>query len=369
MNWLRLLICIPVLFFFSHCEKKKYPETTRENNPEFYARLALPSGEIKLEAGIEDYWMFSGFSQDSSGLYHYQSEFRPKSCTGACPNSLYIEISDTHTMMPSAPADINSALHTGFYTFSSPSWKVSFQSQYNKTATAYRWSFGDGIESTLPNPVHTYAVGGRYNVCLSVLSGEGCESTICSPLDIGYPDDHCTVFVDALQGAGNSILFSAQVKGVPTYTFDWDFGDGQRSSVAQPNHSYAVPGAYPVSLRVSDSKGNTSQAWYNAVTSGDNSSCAANLKVPLIQSEATLLPYARVRISYRSASGILYSSDAFTQDPANKFEVLSVSDFDQNEKGEPTKKLNVKFSGYLYNGQNSIYISESEAVICVSYKN
>lgn len=44
-------------------------------------------------------------------------------------------------------------------------------------ATSYRWDFGDGGTSTLPNPTHIYAVDSLYNVCLKTFtaSGDSCE--------------------------------------------------------------------------------------------------------------------------------------------------------------------------------------------------
>ena len=39
--------------------------------------------------------------------------------------------------------------------------------------TAYNWNFGDGTIGTGPNPTHTYATAGTYNITLMVMDGDG----------------------------------------------------------------------------------------------------------------------------------------------------------------------------------------------------
>lgn len=46
------------------------------------------------------------------------------------------------------------------------------------TALKYKWTFGDGMTSTDPSPMHTYAMAGTYSVTLEVLDpGSGTSST------------------------------------------------------------------------------------------------------------------------------------------------------------------------------------------------
>lgn len=51
-------------------------------------------------------------------------------------------------------------------------------------ANSYLWDFGDGSTSVLENPTHTYAVDGTYTICLTAISGSGCEDSTCMTLDI-----------------------------------------------------------------------------------------------------------------------------------------------------------------------------------------
>ena len=52
--------------------------------------------------------------------------------------------------------------------------------------------------------------------------------------------------------------FTSRVEGgQPPYAYDWSFGDGSTSSVANPSHAYGRPGNYTVRLLVGDLAGNS----------------------------------------------------------------------------------------------------------------
>jgi PKD repeat protein len=51
----------------------------------------------------------------------------------------------------------------------------------------YLWNFGDGNRSTAVNPTHTYARPGRYEVCLTITTPEGCTDTKCQWVSTATP--------------------------------------------------------------------------------------------------------------------------------------------------------------------------------------
>ena len=57
---------------------------------------------------------------------------------------------------------------------------------------------------------------------------------------------------------GESIRFTAEISGgFSPYTYEWDFGDGNTSTEANPRHSYKSDGDYTVTLKVTDDRGGT----------------------------------------------------------------------------------------------------------------
>lgn len=57
---------------------------------------------------------------------------------------------------------------------------------------------------------------------------------------------------------GNEIQFYPDVAGGFTpYSYVWDFGDGKTSTDTSPTHTYAKPGEYTISLKVTDDRANT----------------------------------------------------------------------------------------------------------------
>ena len=58
----------------------------------------------------------------------------------------------------------------------------------SELADTYFWTFGDGANSNLENPIHEFSDTGSYSVCLKVSTNHGCEDSYCKNLDIDpYP--------------------------------------------------------------------------------------------------------------------------------------------------------------------------------------
>lgn len=57
---------------------------------------------------------------------------------------------------------------------------VKFTDQSDGNPTMYNYDFGDGVNMTGPNPVHTYRFPGVYNVTLTVLKNDAANGSIVS---------------------------------------------------------------------------------------------------------------------------------------------------------------------------------------------
>jgi len=120
---------------------------------------------------------------------------------------------------------------------------------------SWLWDFGDGNTSTDQNPCNLYLSPGNHSVSLSVINTNGCTDTIIKNIvvdSLPIPDfsyeytclGDITYFTDMSYGAGALVVL-----------WDWNFGDGNTSTVWNPSHLYLTEGDYNVSLVVVNSNG------------------------------------------------------------------------------------------------------------------
>ena len=140
-----------------------------------------------------------------------------------CPNPLYVQFTDTSSDDP---------VHA---------------------PSSWFWSFGDGTYSTLQDPVHTYPAYGGYNITLTVSNEGGSDSYTqivclnpCPPVaDFTYLSE-CPNPRD--------VQFTDTSSGNPTSWF-WNFGDGETSSLQNPQHTYSSVSSYDVTLTATSEGG------------------------------------------------------------------------------------------------------------------
>ncbi len=121
-------------------------------------------------------------------------------------------------------------------------------------ANAWYWNFGDAVTSTSQNPTHTYSQAGKYIISLTTQNSEtGCADFISSEIMVGEVE--CIAgFTYGIDISRRKVSFAEQTAGSSDIYY-WDFGDGSTSTSLNPEHTYAEPGIYTVSLTVSDNAG------------------------------------------------------------------------------------------------------------------
>lgn len=131
-------------------------------------------------------------------------------------------------------------------------------------ALKYSWAFGDGINSSDINATHTYSSEGEYKVLLTVTTGNNCIDTVSKYVNIfALPkvsftsQDIC--FTDTSRFVNNSVISSGMLN------YEWDFGNGVKSTEENPLYKYPVPGIYTVSLKAT-SNGNCTGTAYRNIT-------------------------------------------------------------------------------------------------------
>ncbi|MCB9232468.1 MAG: PKD domain-containing protein [Bacteroidia bacterium] len=147
------------------------------------------------------------------------------------------QVSSCHTVSIVCPPPV-----AGF-TSSVNQMSASFTDQ-STGATTWSWNFGDGGTSNVQNPVHTYSGPGTYNVCLTVNSACGTQTT-CQTVTITCPSP---VAAFTFNANGLTVSFTDQSTGGTTWS--WNFGDGIQSTQQNPNHTYLTSGTFQVCLTV-----------------------------------------------------------------------------------------------------------------------
>lgn len=372
MKLLRLLFLLVTILFSESCKKKKYPENIVEGQPEFYMKATVGNTEHYFQAGINNYAMFSSYTQDSLGLYTFVGELKPTNCNSNCPKSMKIHITDFKLSEINQPGDMTIALQPKNYPFLMLPRTVAFTPVYNKQAASYSWDFGDGQTSSAPNPEHTYKQRGTYLVKLTITSVNNCVSSITSLLKIGNTSGAEAAEISVTSATGNNVSFKSKaLGGKAPLSYYWSFGDGFHSVLSDPTHAYKVGGSYPVSLRIIDANNDTTYSNYNCVTQNDFSSCAANFSktISVINPQTSVPSFSQIYINWTDESGNIYRSSTTPQSPESFFNIASVENFDDNENNQATKKIKLRFGCNLQDNNNkAITIKNAEAVICVAYK-
>lgn len=117
----------------------------------------------------------------------------------------------------------------------------------------WEWDFGDGNKSTKQNAKHVWTTPGTYKVSLRVYSDFGCSDTLQKPINF-FPLPLPDFITESPYCIYDTIRFTdkSDGRGVSLKSWEWDFGDGNNSSLKNPKHKFSLPGKYPVRLIVTN---------------------------------------------------------------------------------------------------------------------
>jgi gliding motility-associated-like protein len=149
---------------------------------------------------------------------------------------------------------------TANFGINSPNCSLSaaFTDSSLNTPATWAWDFGDGNNSNVQNPSHTYNSGGLYYVQLIVGTAAGCYDTLVQPLSPGGVP--VAGFLDSLICLSGVFTDTTVITQGTLTGWQWDFGDpssgANNTSVFQnPSHNFTVPGLYNITLIATSSQG------------------------------------------------------------------------------------------------------------------
>jgi len=122
---------------------------------------------------------------------------------------------------------------------------------------SHYWTFGDGANSTLQNPTHTYANAGIYNVTLLVTTNQGCTKDTTMQVEVyGKP---LPSFTYSSPTCSTDSVHFTDLSTTPhgsIHKWVWDFGDGSalvtKIFPESPNviHKFPSGGVFNVKLTI-----------------------------------------------------------------------------------------------------------------------
>lgn len=109
------------------------------------------------------------------------------------------------------------------------------------------WEFGDGGYSSLASPVWVFDEKGEYQVTLVTFGANG-QNAVSRQVITVYPAPEARFEIngdDTRIPEEEVLFFNYSINAV---SWEWDFGDGTKSSSFEPRHLYPKSGSYTVSL-------------------------------------------------------------------------------------------------------------------------
>lgn len=124
------------------------------------------------------------------------------------------------------------------------------------SGSTYSWNFGDGTYSNQVNPIHNYTATGVYTVALTITSPFGCVNSGNTTASVTVHAGSVADFVaEGRDGTTMSPSYKFHNNSINSVSYFWTLGDGNTSTLADPEHDYQVKGQYLVSLYTVSSNG------------------------------------------------------------------------------------------------------------------
>ena len=362
------------------CKKNPLPSEKESEETVFYVSCKVNGSPIRIDAGLNSYYMHSGHHQEQNGVYVYSGQMSQDNCNNACGYSLTFAFNDVKSSPLNAAMHPDSALYIGEHPFNDGSlpplgYNGYFKASFPLSVYSYTWSRG-GVNlhpGALADgdTIHTeYFKPGTHNLCMQMYSTAQPSAAplltnsykVESPLQVNIKGER-------VGGIGDlHFQFTPFTTYLPNKTYNWDFGDGSPSVISGlAEHTYTAQGYYVVTLTtVAGTESCVTR--YQVAAFPNPYSAYSSFTASFIPVPNTLALGAVNVILTDPANGTTLSTSAIEQPTGTKFEVVSVEEYKSNSAGDPTQKVKLRFSCKVKSNGTVIDITDGEAVIAVSYE-
>lgn len=123
-----------------------------------------------------------------------------------------------------------------------------FTSAGSSFATGFRWDFGDGTGSTLPDPAQVFNLPGDYRIRLLATNSNGCPADTAF-VDLSVrPNPTAGFTIDKPEDCGAPAEVNLLNTSTGNLSNEWSFGNGQTGTDRSPTLIYDDAGTYTVQL-------------------------------------------------------------------------------------------------------------------------
>jgi len=178
---------------------------------------------------------------DSAGIYQVKLVVFPAK---GCNDTTIMNI----TVLPSPTADFS--INDPDQCQADNSFIFTNKSTIKSGTMTYNWNFGDGYFATLASPTHSYSYADTFDVILIAKESQGCADTTQKQV-IVFPQPDADFSINSTNqcSTGNNFVFTnTSTLSSGTMSYLWNFGDGNTSTLKDPNHSYSSLNMYYVKL-------------------------------------------------------------------------------------------------------------------------
>ncbi|WP_315820659.1 PKD domain-containing protein [Paraflavitalea speifideaquila] len=132
---------------------------------------------------------------------------------------------------------------------------VSFQNVSTTTPVSTTWDFGNGLQSTTLNGSSTYDLAGNYTIKLTNVYDQCLDSFSRRLVVVDKPVVNFTSL--ATTACKAPLTVNLQDASPDATSWQWNFGDGNTSTLQNPSHQYNAEGSYDVTLTITSRQGCT----------------------------------------------------------------------------------------------------------------
>jgi PKD repeat protein len=152
------------------------------------------------------------------------------------------------------------------------------------TACTYAWDFGDGTSGSGQVTTHQYRTVATFAASLTVTDARGATAVKTTGITVAVGTPPTTVdftMSPSNPGVNQTIFFNASASRAATgrtlVSYDWDFGKGTSGTGVTVTKTYAEPGTYTITLKVTDDAAAFASTTKTLVVGSDASKPTARL--------------------------------------------------------------------------------------------